>query len=117
MVARSPSFTDEVRARIFKRMVGESITISSIASDLARTPRTLQRHLAREGTSYQALLDEIRRATAQRLLVATALLETEVAFFLGFEEVNSFTRAFRKWEGMSPRRWRQGTAGAGAENS
>lgn len=111
VVARAPTFTDEVRHSMGKRMVGEPITIASIALDFACTPRTLQRRLAREGTAYQTLLDEVRRATAQRLLVATELLETEVAFFLGFEEANSFRRAFRKWEGVSPRCWRQKVAG------
>jgi len=67
----------------------------------------LQRHLVREGTSYQAVLDDVRRAMSRRLLAATDLAESEVAFLLGFAELNSFTRAFRGWEGASPRRWRQ----------
>ncbi|WP_169928622.1 helix-turn-helix transcriptional regulator [Labilithrix luteola] len=89
-----------------KRMVGEPITIARIARDLALTPRTLQRHLVKEGTGYQPLLDDVRRTTAQRLLTATDLGDAEIAFLLGFAELNSFTRAFRGWEGTTPRLWR-----------
>lgn len=100
------TFSDEVRGVMRRWMVGGHVTIDGIARELARTPRTLQRHLVKDGTSYQALLDEVRHETAQRLLEATDLQEGEVAFLLGFAELNSFTRAFRNWEGMTPRRFR-----------
>ena len=105
--ARALSFVDEVRRALRNHMVGEQITLARVARDLGRTPRTLQRHLVRDGTSYQALLDDVRRSMSRRLLAATDLAESEVAFLLGFAELNSFTRAFRGWEGTSPRRWRQ----------
>jgi AraC-like DNA-binding protein len=69
--------------------------------------RTLQRRLEELGTSYQALLDEVRRRSARRLLVKTDLDTGEVAFLLGFEELNSFTCAFHAWEGTTPARWRE----------
>lgn len=106
LATRPRCFADEVRAALRRRMVGEHVTIAMVARELARTPRTLQRHLVKEGTTYQALLDEVRRATAKRLLVSTELQEPEIAFLLGFAELNSFTRAFRQWEGTTPRRWR-----------
>jgi AraC-like DNA-binding protein len=75
------------------------------------SPRTLQRRLEQLGTSYQRLLDDVRRDTARRLLVDTDLDAGEVAFFLGFEELNSFTRAFHAWEGVTPKRWRESRHG------
>jgi AraC-like DNA-binding protein len=48
----------------------------------------------------------VRRRSAERLLAATDLDAGEVAFLLGFEELNSFTRAFRAWEGTTPSQWR-----------
>jgi AraC-like DNA-binding protein len=75
------------------------------------SPRTLQRRLEQLGTSYQRLLDDVRRDTARRLLVDTDLDAGEVAFFLGFEELNSFTRAFHAWEGVTPSRWRESRHG------
>ena len=70
------------------------------------TPRTLQRRLEAVGTTYQELLDDVRRQSARRLLSNTDLDAGEVAFLLGFEELNSFTRAFHTWEGTTPTRWR-----------
>jgi AraC-like DNA-binding protein len=56
-------------------------------------------------TSYQQLLDEVRQDTARRLL-ATDMRPGENAFLLGFEEINSFKRAFSEWEGTTPNRRR-----------
>jgi AraC-like DNA-binding protein len=69
--------------------------------------RTLQRRLGELGTSYQALLDEVRRDASRRLLAGTDLDAGEIAFLLGFEELNSFSRAFYAWEGATPLRWRE----------
>jgi AraC-like DNA-binding protein len=79
--------------------------------EVRMSSRTLQRRLEELGTSYQRLLDDVRRDTARRLLVDTDLDAGEVAFFLGFEELNSFTRAFHAWEGVTPSRWRESRHG------
>ena len=52
----------------------------------------------------QRVLDEVRHDTSRRLLGSTDLDAAEVAFLVGFEEVNSFTRAFSAWEGRTPTR-------------
>ncbi len=77
-----------------------------MARELGLSPRTLQRRLTEAGTSYQRVLDQVRQQAARRLLEATDLDASEIAFFLGFEELNSFTRAFHGWEGTTPGRWR-----------
>jgi AraC-like DNA-binding protein len=74
--------------------------------------RTLQRRLEELGTSYQSVLDDVRHDTARRLLANTDLDAGEVAFLLGFEELNSFTRAFHAWEGATPTRWRDAVRSA-----
>jgi AraC-like DNA-binding protein len=66
----------------------------------------MQRRLGELGTTYQELLDDVRRRSARRLLGHTDLEMGEIAFLLGFEEVNSFLRAFRGWEGTTPTKWR-----------
>ena len=66
----------------------------------------MQRRLGELGTTYQDLLDGVRRQSARRLLADTDLGAGEVAFLLGFEEVNSFMCAFHTWEGITPARWR-----------
>ncbi|MGZ6089356.1 MAG: helix-turn-helix domain-containing protein, partial [Polyangiales bacterium] len=57
--------------------------------------------------TYQEQLDHVRRTSARRLLANTELHPVDIAFLLGFEEPNSFTRAFRSWERTSPMRWRE----------
>jgi AraC-like DNA-binding protein len=87
-------------------MGGDRPAIGRIAKSLGMSARTLQRRLGELGTTYQDLLDDVRRRSARRLLASTDLGTGEVAFLLGFEEVNSFSRAFHSWEGTTPSRWR-----------
>lgn len=99
-------FLDDVRQAIAKRMSGERPSAAKVARELATSARTLQRRLAEHGTTYQEVLDNVRRRTARRLLRAESIEIAEAAFLLGFEEMNSFTRAFRGWEGSTPKQWR-----------
>jgi AraC-like DNA-binding protein len=103
------SIADDVRAALGERLCGERPTVERVAKALAMSPRSLQRRLGELGTSYQKLLDDVRRRSARRLLANTDLESGEVAFLLGFEELNSFTRAFHGWEGTTPTRWRART--------
>ena len=110
------SLADDVRTALSQRISGERPAVEKIATALGMSPRTLQRRLEQIGTSYQELLDDVRRRSARRLLANTDLDSGEVAFLLGFEELNSFTRAFRAWEGTTPTQWRaqQGSDERGA---
>ncbi len=73
----------------------------AMAGLLNMTERTLHRHLAREGTSYRALLDEVRETLAAELL-ASGLTVDEVSRRLGYSETASFTHAFVRWRGAPP---------------
>jgi AraC-like DNA-binding protein len=97
---------DDVRVAVSETIVGDRPAIGTIAKSLGMSPRTMQRRLGELDTTYQQVLDDVRRRTAQRLLAETDLGIGEVAFLLGFEEVNSFTRAFHAWEGVTPAKWR-----------
>ncbi len=100
------TLADDVRAVLSQRICGERPAVDKIARAVGMSGRTLQRRLGELGTSYQALLDDVRRRSARRLLANTDLDAGEVAFLLGFEELNSFTRAFHAWEGTTPTRFR-----------
>jgi AraC-like DNA-binding protein len=100
------SLVDEVRLALCRHMCGERPSVEKIADELRVSPRTLQRRLEEAGTTYQRVLDEVRHQSARRLLDKTDLDAEEVAFLLGFEEANSFTRAFHAWEGTTPVRYR-----------
>ena len=84
-------------------------SLSSVAKELGMSGRTLQRRLADQGATFQALVDESRRRLAKHLLRDTQYSLAEVAFLTGFAEQSSFTRAFRRWAGQTPRSYRLGS--------
>lgn len=69
--------------------------------------RTLRRHLARQQTSYQQIVDEVRRRLAVDYLRSTSLSAQEIAELLGYTESTNFRRAFLKWMGQSPSEFRR----------
>ncbi|WP_411041794.1 helix-turn-helix domain-containing protein [Streptomyces collinus] len=66
------------------------------------SPRTLQRQLQAEDTSYQAVLSETREKLARRHLADRSLPTSQVACLLAYDDTNSFYRAFRRWTGLTP---------------
>ena len=71
---------------------------------LSTTPRTLHRRLIEEGTSYREIVESIRHRMALKLLRKGSSIK-EVTYFLGYADIASFRRAFRRWEGMAPTDW------------
>lgn len=65
------------------------------------TPRSLQRRLKDENTSFNAVREQVRRDLTQRYL-ADNLSISEISFLLGFSEPSAFFRAFKRWTGMTP---------------
>ncbi len=95
-----------VQIRIAEALSEGVPPISDVARHFAMSGRTLQRRLSDRGTSFQALVDESRRRLAERLLSRTDYVLAEVAFMTGFSEQSAFTRAFKRWEGQTPRSYR-----------
>ncbi|MEV6724459.1 AraC family transcriptional regulator [Streptomyces xanthochromogenes] len=81
-------------------------TLEETAGRLAMSPATLRRRLAREGTSFQQLKDEVRRDAAIAGLAEGRDPIAEIAARLGFSEDTSFHRAFRRWTGTTPGAYR-----------
>lgn len=77
-----------------------------IASQLGMTARTLQRRLNEEGTSFQVLLNGLRRELAEYYLLKTPLSVDEIGARLGFVESRSFHRSFKSWTGKTPGQFR-----------
>lgn len=78
-----------------------------IANVLGMSVRTLQRHLAHAGTTYAAQVKRARFAAAASLLEETDAPVLSVALDLGYSDHAHFTRAFRRWSGNSPRKFRR----------
>lgn len=80
--------------------VSRDLCLESVASKLKMTPRTLQRRLKAEGTSYRAVIEDFRRHVATQTLSPPATA-SELAKALGFGDVRAFHRAFKRWTGTS----------------
>ncbi len=110
LLARLPASTnvrDEVRHVLATQVTAGEIGIDVVARRLATTPRTLQRRLARTGTTFDALRDEARKQAAELYLADTTLTITEVAYLLGYSEPTAFHRAFKRWHGTTPQAFRR----------
>jgi AraC-like DNA-binding protein len=95
------------RAELLPHLASARISAASTARSLHTTPRTLQRRLAAAGTSYAQVLDDVRHDVALALIDNGQLPITDITFALGFAEPSSFTRAFKRWTGVSPLQYRQ----------
>lgn len=104
---REDNFTELVRGAIQHRLTGHRPAVDDVARDLHMSSRTLQRKLQEAGSSYQRVLDEARHQMARYYLGNSVLELNEAAYLLGFEDSNSFVRAFRTWEGIPPGLWRE----------
>ncbi|WP_439639808.1 AraC family transcriptional regulator [Nevskia sp.] len=97
---------EKVRALLVSRLPAGEPARAEVAQALLLSEKTLQRRLRDEDTSYQQLLDDLRRDLAQKYLREPAASVCEVTFRLGFSDQSSFTRAFRRWTGVTPGEYR-----------
>ncbi len=93
---------DRVRSALLELLPSGKAKIGETARHLATSPRTLQRRLMAEGTSYQAVLDRVREELAMYYLRNSSLPSAQISFLLGFKDPNSFFRAFHAWSGVTP---------------
>ncbi|KYD08907.1 hypothetical protein B4102_2713 [Heyndrickxia sporothermodurans] len=103
---RSLSITEKVKWIMKRSLTGGRPYIKNVASELGMSNRTLQRRLTDEGASFNHLLKQSRHEQALEYLTDPSLDIKEVAFLVGYEDQNSFYRAFRIWEGDTPSNWR-----------
>lgn len=104
--ANSRSLTGTVKWIIKQSLMGGRYDIQTVARELKLSERTLQRRLTEEGTSFKQLLVQVRHEQAKAYLADPLLDIHEVACLVGYEDQNSFYRAFRSWEGDTPAHWR-----------
>lgn len=88
--------------RLLMRYYGAFPSLERAASELGMSGRTLRRKLAEEGTSYQQELDAVREKLTREYFARGGSSVTEVALMLGFADVSAFSKAFRRWTGVSP---------------
>ena len=100
------TFIEQAKGILKHLLAGQRQGIQDLARELHLSTRTLQRHLTEHGITYQRLLDEARRKLAHHYLLHSSRELNETAYLLGYEDANSFYRAFHQWEGTSPGQWR-----------
>jgi AraC-like DNA-binding protein len=101
-LTQNSTYTDKVRACLMEIIASGQYNVGDVASRLAVSPRTLQRHLRNEGTSFQQVLDGLREELARNYLAKSEYSSGQIGFLLGYEDPNSFFRAFRAWTGQTP---------------
>ncbi len=107
LVSQVPSAIEAWRRSLVPLIREGRTTLAELARLHHTSPRSLQRRLADQGTTFQALLDETRRHLAEAHLKEGRLDLAEIALLLGYSEQSAFTRAFRAWTGQPPAQWRR----------
>ncbi len=93
---------NRVKTAILEKLGEGSVTETTIADELHMSTRNLNRKLVAESTSFKALLLEIRSELASQYISDASLTLTEISYMLGFSEISSFSRAYKRWTGQSP---------------
>jgi len=95
------SFSEVIRQHLLQ-LPNQISSLEKIAERLHMTPRTIQRKLAAEKTSYLELVENVRHNLAAEYLKTTGLTMEEIAVRLGYADAPSFSHAFKRWTGMAP---------------
>jgi AraC-like DNA-binding protein len=104
----SAAVADRVNALLLEFLPSGRCSMEDISDKLIMSKRTLQRRLHSEGTTFQELLKNTRKDLATHYLANSALTSSEISFLLGYEDANSFFRAFNDWTGTTPESVRLG---------
>jgi AraC-like DNA-binding protein len=99
--------SDRVRLLLARSLGSAHLDLNAVARLLTVHPRTLQRRLAAESTTFDAVLDDVRRAGAHRLITETDLPFAQVTAMVGLSAQSALTRAVHRWFGLAPRELRQ----------
>ncbi len=99
---------ERVESALVELLPSGRSAIGDVARELGCSSRTLQRWLGREQVRYQGVLDRTRERLARHYLRSSSMSSAEISFLLGYEDPNSFFRAFHRWTGSTPRAVRTG---------
>jgi AraC-like DNA-binding protein len=105
---RNDEHTRTVTKIILSRLDDEALSIQKVAKEMAVSVRTLQNHLETEGVIFSDLLRDIREKLAKKYLHENYTVE-QITYLLGFSEPSVFRKAFKKWAGVTPREYREGS--------
>ncbi|TDQ82044.1 AraC-like DNA-binding protein [Dongia mobilis] len=101
---------DRILSAIRQRLAEGAPNLEEIAATLRLSPGAIQKALSAEGLGFREAVEHVRFELARHYLAQLHLPLSEIALLLGYSELSAFTRAFTRWSGVSPRRWRAGLA-------
>lgn len=101
-LGRHANTSERLRSALLEALPAGELSMQAVCKKLGLSTRTLQRRLQAEGSSFQKILDELRNSLAQHYLRNSSMSGAEISFLLGFEDPNSFVRAFQTWTGSTP---------------
>ncbi len=96
-----------VRQHILRGLRAGGVSIEKVAATMDLSERTLQRRLGECGATFNELVERMRFELSQRYLRQDHLSLTEIGYLLGYSELSAFSRAFRRWAGVSPIEFRK----------
>lgn len=99
---------DQTRTQVHLQLAMGEPVLDDVAEKMGLSCGSLQRRLREQGVSFTTLVDKVRCEMATHYLQQNQLPVSEMALLLGYSEVSAFSRAFRRWFGVSPRQWRKG---------
>ncbi|PCM43158.1 AraC family transcriptional regulator [Marinobacter sp. ANT_B65] len=100
------SFRRKIHKLISRQMSTEKIDADTLARQCHMSRQTLYRRLKKEGSGFHELVEEVRKDKALRYVASDHYALGEIAFLLGFSELSAFSRAFKRWTGVSPAQYR-----------
>ena len=101
------SFRDRVRSALLELLPTGQSSIENVSRKLGVSKRTLQRRLQEESTNFKLELNQTREKLARYYLTNSTSSGGEISFLLGFDDPNSFFRAFHTWTGKTPESYRK----------
>jgi AraC-like DNA-binding protein len=104
---KQESCTNRVRSALLELIPSGQVSIADTAKKLGYSQRSLQRHLLDEGTTFQEILRDVRIELSIHYLKNSSISLGEISYLLGFQETNSFIRAFNEWMGTTPGEYRK----------
>ncbi len=108
---KSPDLVTQVKRAIMDDLPSGTPSEEQVAAQVCVSSRTLQRRLAEDGTSFRALVLEVRRQLAEKYISDKTMPLAEISYMLGFADTSSFSRAFKKWTGDPPAIFRSNLTG------
>jgi len=100
--ARGDSWQDKVQQLLLKNAYLGIVSLEEIAANFNVSPRSLQRKLKDEQVTYQELADDVRKSLALHYLETGGYYVKEISYMLGYNELSAFSRAFKRWTGVTP---------------